>query len=59
MLTEQFAMCGRSAVTKSPNIHGAIDFISGGQRYQMVILIQCPQCGAIEFITKEKATQAG
>jgi 4-hydroxy-3-methylbut-2-en-1-yl diphosphate synthase IspG/GcpE len=42
---------------EEPEIHGTIDFISGGERYQMVVFIECPGCGEIEFIVKEmKAT---
>ena len=59
MLTEQFAMRCLNCGNEEPEIHGAIDFTSGGERYQMAVLIQCPECGAVEFITKERATQAG
>jgi predicted nucleic-acid-binding Zn-ribbon protein len=59
MLTEQFAMRCLKCGNEQPEIHGAIDLLSGGERYQMVVFIQCPQCGAVEFITKEKATKAG
>jgi uncharacterized Zn finger protein len=59
MLTEQFAMRCLKCGNEEPEIHGAIDFISGGARYQMVVYIECPQCGAVEFIVKEKTKEAG
>ncbi len=59
MLTEQFAMRCLKCGNEEPEIHGVIDFTSGGERYQMVVFIECPQCGAVEFIVKEKTTAAG
>ncbi len=62
MLTEFFAMRCLKCGNEEPEIHGAIDLVSGGERYQMVVFIECPGCGAIEFIVKEmkaKTPEAG
>jgi len=50
----------RKCGDEQPEIHGAIDLMPDGERYQMVVYIECPQCGAVEFIVKEaKAKTAG
>jgi uncharacterized Zn finger protein len=59
MLTEFFTMRCNECGDEEPEIHGAIDFIADGERYQFVVFIECPQCGAVEFIVKEKTTKAG
>jgi len=59
MLTEFFAMHCLKCGNEEPEIHGAIDFIADGERYQFVIYIECPECKAVEFIVKEKTTEAG
>ena len=62
MLTEQFAMRCLKCGDEQPEIHGAIDVMPDGKRYQMVVFVHCPQCGAVEFIVKEasiKTTTAG
>jgi predicted nucleic-acid-binding Zn-ribbon protein len=53
MLTELFAMRCLKCGNEEPEIHGAIDFVAEGERYQMVVFIECPQCGEVEFIVKE------
>ena len=60
MLTEHFEMRCRKCGEEQPELHGAIDLMPDGERYQMVVYIECPQCGAVEFIVKEaKAKTAG
>ncbi len=58
MLTEQFAMRCLKCGDEQPELHGAIDFVAEGKHYQMVVFIECPQCGAVEFIVKEKQVEA-
>jgi predicted nucleic-acid-binding Zn-ribbon protein len=60
MLTEYFAMRCLKCGNEQPEIHGAIDFKDEAkQRWQFVVYIECPQCGAHEFIVKEKTAKAG
>ena len=53
MLTEQFVMRCLKCGDEQPEIHGAIDVMPDGKRYQMVVYVQCSLCGAVEFIVKE------
>jgi len=59
MLTEFFAMRCLKCGNEEPEIHAAIDYTHEGRHYQMAVLVECPQCGQIEFIVKERATKDG